>query len=111
MKNQKIDQSEYQITSKTVTKLPNFKLELLNDAFVSLLVNIGALVASIVIAHVTKLPTLAIYFLSMLIPNIMLYQHDVFADIVNDINNIFEFRGEKELITYTGKDKNASSKK
>lgn len=111
MKNQNIDQSNYQITSKTVTKLPNFKLELLKDAFVPLLVNIGVLIASIAIAHATKLPALAIYFLSMLIPNIMLYRHDVFADIGNDINNVFEFRGEKELITYTVKDKNASSKK
>ena len=111
MKNQNIDQSNYQITSKTVTKLPNFKLELLKDALIPILVNIGALFVSIAIAHVTKIPTLAIYFLSMLIPNIMLYQHDVFADIVNDINNIFEFRGEKELVTYTVKDKNASSKK
>lgn len=111
MKNQNIDQSKYQITSKTVTKLPNFKMELLNDAFVPLLVNIGALFVSIAIAHATKLPALAIYFLSMLIPNIMLYRHDVFADIVNDINNIFEFSGEKELVTYTVKDKNASSKK
>lgn len=111
MKNRNIDQSKYQITSKTVTKLPNFKMELLNDAFVPLLVNIGALFVSIAIVHATKLPALAIYFLSMLIPNIMLYQHDVFADIVNDINNIFEFRGEKELVIYTVKDKKVSSKK
>ena len=111
MKNQNIDQSKYQITSKTVIKLPKFKMELLNDAFVPLLVDIGALFVSIAIAHATKLPALAICFLSMLIHNIMFYQHNVFADIANDINNIFEFRGEKELVTHTVKDKNVQFKK
>lgn len=88
----------YKIVSKTATKLPNYKIMVLKDLIVPTICNPLVLTITPMLIKM-GIPTAGAIALPLVIMNGASIHVGVYSDLIEDFQNMFDFHGQKEVVS------------